>query len=159
MKAVLLGAGAIGSVIASLLGRREEVEHVLVADRSLDAAKALATTHDGGRLEAARIDASDVDGMAKAFRGYDLVLNVVLPRFNLKIMDACLKAGVHYMDAATDLALARGKPGGRGAGAPAAPGGGGGAPALPTISPRLGADRLDTVEEVLVRDGDSGQVQ
>src|SRR3990172_2529068 len=111
MKAVLLGAGAIGSVIASLLGRREEVEHVLVADRSLDAAKALATTHDGGRLEAARIDASDVDGMAKAFRGYDLVLNVVLPRFNLKIMDACLKARVHYMDAATDLALAKEKPG------------------------------------------------
>src|SRR4030065_353282 len=53
MKAVLLGAGAIGSVIASLLGRREEGEHVLVADRSLDAAKALATTHDGGRLAAA----------------------------------------------------------------------------------------------------------
>jgi len=175
MKAVLLGAGAIGSVIASLLGRREEVEHVLVADRSLDAAKALATTHDGGRLEAARIDASDVDGMAKAFRGYDLVLNVVLPRFNLKIMDACLKAGVHYMDAATDLALAREKPGDavketpyaqqlryddgfRAAGLTALLGMGAD-PGLSNIFARLGADRLDTVEEVLVRDGDSGQVQ
>src|SRR3990172_6954134 len=175
MKAVLLGAGAIGSVIASLLGRREEVEHVLVADRSLDAAKALATTHDGGRLEAARIDASDVDGMAKAFRGYDLVLNVVLPRFNLKIMDACLKAGVHYMDAATDLALAREKPAdavkeppspqqpryaaGFGAAGLTALLGMGADPGLSNIFARLGADRLDTVEEVLVRDGDSGQVQ
>src|SRR3989337_4252180 len=103
MKAVLLGAGAIGSVSAPLLGRREEVEPVLVADRSLDAAKALATTHDGGRLEAARIDASDVDGMAKAFRGYDLVLNVVLPRFNLTIMDACLKAGVRSEEHTSEL--------------------------------------------------------
>src|SRR3972149_1145349 len=154
MKAVLLGAGAIGSVIASLLGRREEVEHVLVADRSLDAAKALATTHDGGRLEAARVDAAAVDGGGEGLRG---------------------EAGAPYMDAAPALALAREKPGDavketpyaqqlryddgfRAAGLTALLGMGAD-PGLPNIFARLGADRLDTVEEVLVRDGDSGQVQ
>ena len=94
----------------TLLAKSKDVERLVIADRSLEAARALADKLERGRAEAMRVDANKVDAMVDAFKGFDIVFNLVLPRFNLKIMDACLKAGVHYMDAATDLALAKEKP-------------------------------------------------
>jgi len=174
MKVVVLGAGAIGSVSATLLSKSPAVERLVIADRSLEAAKSLAEKLDRGRVEAMRVDANKVDSMVEAFKGFDLVLNLVLPRFNLKIMDACLKAGVHYMDAATDLALAKEKPGEivkappealqlayddafRAAGLTALLGMGQD-PGISNILARHGADRLDVVQEIEVRDGDAGTV-
>ncbi len=175
MKVVVLGAGAIGSVSATLLSKSPEVERLVIADRSLDAAKALAEKLDRGRVEADRVDAGKVESMVEAFKGFDVVLNLVLPRFNLKIMDACLKAGVHYMDAATDLALAKEKPGEvvkappealqlayddafKQAGLTALLGMGQD-PGISNIMARMGADRLDEVQEIEVRDGDAGTVE
>lgn len=175
MKAVVLGAGAIGSVSATLLSKSPAVEHLVIADRSLEAAKSLAENLDRGRVEAMRVDAGKVESMIEAFKGFDVVLNLVLPRFNLKIMDACLKAGVHYMDAATDLALAKEKPGEvvtappeslqlayddgfRQAGLIALLGMGQD-PGITNVLARMGADRLDEVQEIEVRDGDNGTIE
>ncbi len=175
MKVMVLGAGAIGSVSATLLSKSPVVERLVIADRILEAAKGLAEKLDQGKVAADRVDASKVDSMVEAFKGFDLVLNLVLPRFNLKIMDACLKAGVHYMDAATDLALAKEKPGElvkappealqlayddafRKAGLTALLGMGQD-PGISNVLARLGADRLDVVQEIEVRDGDAGTVE
>jgi saccharopine dehydrogenase (NAD+, L-lysine-forming) len=175
MKAVVLGAGAIGSVSATLLSKSAAVERLVIADRSLEASKGLAEKLDRGRVEAVRVDANKVESMVEAFKGFDVVLNLVLPRFNLKIMDACLKAGVHYMDAATDLALAKEKPGELVKAPPEAlqlayddafRDGGltallgmGQDPGISNILARTGADRLDEVQEIEVRDGDAGTVE
>ncbi len=147
----------------------------MVADRSLDAAKVLAAKLPDGRAEADRIDASKVDPMAEAFKGFDVVLNLVLPRFNLRIMEACLKARVHYIDAATDLALAKEKAGETVQTPPESVQlaygasfqeagligllGMGQDPGISNIMARMGADRLDEVQEILVRDGDNGTVE
>lgn len=90
-------------------------------------------------------------------------------------MEACLRAHLHYMDAATDLALATEKPGDPVAAPPedhqlAYDGafreagligllGIGQDPGLTNIFARAAADRLDTVDEILVRDGDNGIVE
>lgn len=175
MKAVVLGAGAIGSVVGTLLAKHDEIERLVIADRSLEAARALVEKLDKGRAEPDRVDASKVDSMVEAFKGFDVVVNVVLPRFNLRIMEACLKAGVNYMDAATDLALAKEKPGEvvkeppetqqlaydaqfKKAGLTALLGMGQD-PGLSNILARMGADRLESVDEILVRDGDNGTVE
>ncbi len=175
MKVVVLGAGAIGSVTATLLSKSPVVDRIVIADRSLEAAKSLADKLDRGKVSVDRVDASKVDAMAEAFRGSDLVINLVLPRFNLKIMDACLSAGANYMDAATDLALAKEAPGElvkappealqiaydgafRKAGLTALLGMGQD-PGISNIMARMGADRLDVVQEIEVRDGDAGSVQ
>ena len=174
MKAIVLGAGAIGSVVATLLAKRKEVDRLVVGDRNIAAAQSLAGSLDRGRVETARIDAGNVDSMADAFKGFDLVINVVLPRFNLKIMDACLRARVPYMDAATDLALAKERPGDHVKAPPESLQlayderfrtagltgllGMGADPGLTNLMARMGSDRLDTVEEILVRDGDNGKV-
>ncbi len=175
MKVIVLGAGAIGSVAGTLLAKRQDVERLVIADRSLEAARTLAEKLNRGLVEALRVDANKADSMLDAFKGFDLVINLVLPRFNLKIMDACLKAGVHYMDAATDLALAKEKPGEfvkappealqleyddafRKAGLTALLGMGQD-PGISNIMARIGADRLDEVQEIIVRDGDNGTVE
>lgn len=175
MKVVVLGAGAIGSVTATLLSKSPVVERIVIADRSLEAAKQLAERLDKDKVTVDRVDASKVDAMAEAFKGTDLVLNLVLPRFNLKIMDACLKAGAHYMDAATDLALAKEKPGDLVKAPPEALQlayddafkeagliallGMGQDPGISNIMARMGSDRLDAVQEIEVRDGDAGTVE
>ena len=174
-KVIVLGAGAIGSVSATLLAKSPNVERLVVADRSLEAAKSLADKLGPDRVGVDRIDAGKVDAMAEAFKGFDVVLNLVLPRFNLRIMDACLKAGVHYMDAATDLALAKEKPGEVVKAPPeslqiayddafqmaglTALRGMGQDPGISNILARMGADRLDEVQEIEVRDGDAGTVE
>ena len=175
IRVIVLGAGAIGSVAAAILAKSPKLERLLLADRSLEAAKALAANLPTGRAEADRIDASNVDTMVEAFRGFDVVLNLVLPRFNLRIMEACLKARVHYVDAATDLALAKEKPGEiveappesvqleydsrfREAGLVGLLGMGQD-PGISNIMARMGADRLDEVQDILVRDGDNGTVE
>ncbi len=174
MKVIILGSGTIGSVVASLLSGRDEIDRLLVADRHLEAARRLAQKLPPGTAEAARVDAGRVDEMSRIFRDFDLVVNVVLPRFNLKVMEACLRAGVHYMDAATDLALAREMPGEPVSNPPEKfqldfdPAfrevgltgllSMGADPGITNVLARLGADRLDTVEEILVRDGDNGSV-
>lgn len=171
----MLGAGAIGSVAGTLLAKSRIVERLVIGDRSLEAAKTLAAKLGPDRAEADRIDASKIDSMAEAFKGFDLVINLVLPRFNLKIMDACIKAGAHYMDAATDLALAKEKPGDIVKAPPEslqleydeafrktgliALLGMGQDPGISNILARVAADRLDEIQEVLVRDGDNGTVE
>ncbi len=175
IRVVVLGAGAIGSVVGTLLARSPNVERLIIADRSLEAAKALASALPDGRAEPDRIDASKAEAMGDSFKGFDLVLNLVLPRFNLKIMDACLKAGVHYIDAATDLALAKERPGEEVKAPPESLQlaynsafrdagligvlGMGQDPGISNVMARIGADRLDEVQEIEVRDGDNGTVE
>jgi saccharopine dehydrogenase-like NADP-dependent oxidoreductase len=151
------------------------VERIAIGDRSITAARALAEKLGDSSVEPTKIDAAKIDEMASAFKGNDLVINVVLPRFNLRVMEACLAAHVHYMDAATDLALAKERPGDLVKSPPeslqlAYDGkfhdaglmgllGMGQDPGLTNIFVRMGADRLDTVDEILVRDGDNGTVE
>lgn len=174
-KVVVLGAGAIGSVAASLLAKSPKVDRLVVADRSLEAAKTLVDKLPHGRAEPDRIDASKVESMVDALRRTDVVLNLVLPRFNLKIMDACVKAGAHYVDAVTDLALAKEKVGEEVTAPPESLQlewdsafrnagligllGMGQDPGISNILARVGADRLDGVQEIEVRDGDNGTVE
>lgn len=54
------------------------------------------------KITTAQIDAEDVPALTALIKEYkpDAVLNVALPYQDLTIMDACLEAGVHYIDTA-----------------------------------------------------------
>jgi len=175
MKVMVLGAGAIGSVTATLLAKSKEVDELVVASRRGGQARALVKKIGRKHVRAKELDAGKVADMVKAFKGVDMVVNLVLPRFNLKIMDACVKAGVHYMDTATDLVLATEKKGDEVKRTPeqiqldrnekwedadlSAMLGWGCDPGLSNIFARWGADRLDRVDEILVRDGDNSTIE
>jgi len=175
MKTMVLGVGAVGSVAAEALARSEEFDQVVLADMNLDRARKVEKQISSDGVSVKKVDASNVDEMTKAFKGIDLVLNGVIPRFNLGIMDACLKAGSSYADMAWDVALDKTRAGDVIKETPAwnqlkrdaefkkagltGMMGLGCDPGLSNIFARMAADKLDRVKEILVRDGDNGQVE
>ena len=101
MKVLIVGAGMQGRVITWNLGRNEAVSEILVADYDEARAHFVADQVGNGKARAAFIDASDTDAVARAAESAALVVNAVIPEFNVAIMQACLKAGADYIDMAS----------------------------------------------------------
>jgi saccharopine dehydrogenase-like NADP-dependent oxidoreductase len=176
MKAMVLGVGAIGSVTAQCLAESEEYDKVVLGARNPEKGKKLAKKIGSDKVSVVKLDASNVGAMTKAFKGLDIVCNLAIPRFNFAIMEACEKAKVNYLDTAWDIAIDKTPPGG--IVKPAPPSflylkkdkawkkmgltgilGIGCDPGLTNLFARKAADKLDTVKEILVRDGDNGCVE
>lgn len=88
----------MGRVTLRDLLESPDVERVLIGDLNLDAATALLEMVGDERVEAAAMDARDIEGTAEIIRGCDVVINSTQYYFNLEVMRACLKAGIHYLD-------------------------------------------------------------
>ena len=69
-----------------------------VSPRLAETSNGLAREHGAGKAKAAGIDARDVDALARALEGADVLLNTASYRINLEAMQACLRAGCHYLD-------------------------------------------------------------
>jgi saccharopine dehydrogenase-like NADP-dependent oxidoreductase len=94
------GAGAMGRItVRDLVETAPDDVEVVIADYNLPAAKALAKSYASQRaVRAIRIDIKNVAGTAKALKGAFGVIGAVQHQLNLPLMQACLKAGVHYTD-------------------------------------------------------------
>lgn len=101
-RVLIIGAGGVARVVALKCARAPEVfEEICIASRTLEKVEALAADLDRP-VRTARVDADktgEVVALIKDFRP-DLVLHVALPYQDLAIMDACLAAGVDYLDTA-----------------------------------------------------------
>ena len=176
MKAMVLGVGAIGSVTAQCLAGAEEFDKVVLGARNPEKGKRLEKKLSSDKVSVLKVDASNVSAMTKAFKGFDLVCNLAIPRYNFAIMEACEKAKVSYLDTAWDIAIDKTPPGG--ICDPGPPSflylkkdaawkklgltgmlGIGCDPGLSNLFARKGADMMDSVKEILVRDGDNGYVE
>jgi saccharopine dehydrogenase (NAD+, L-lysine forming) len=105
MRILLVGAGGVGSAVAAIAARRAFVERLVVSDYDLARAeKAVAATGDP-RLVAARVDASDEDGVRALLAEHrcEVLLNATDPRFVMPLFRAALAAGVDYLDMAMSL--------------------------------------------------------
>jgi saccharopine dehydrogenase (NAD+, L-lysine-forming) len=108
MRILVIGTGGVGSAFAGIAQRRSFFEHITLAD--LDPARPRSVVDRLGepdRFGAARIDASSEESILALIREVqaDAVLNATDPRFNPQIFDACLTAGVTYLDMAATLSL------------------------------------------------------
>lgn len=104
-KAMIIGAGAVASVVAHKCCQNPDVfEELCIASRTLSKCEALKKALDGGKtkVETAQVDADHVDELAALIRKVkpDIVINVALPYQDLSIMDACLETKVDYVDTA-----------------------------------------------------------
>ena len=104
-KALIIGAGGVASVAAHKCCQNPEVfEEICIASRTKAKCDALKEKLDGGRtkVSTAQVDADKVEELVPLLRSFrpDVVLNLALPYQDLTIMDACLEAGVHYIDTA-----------------------------------------------------------
>ena len=100
-KAAVVGAGKIGSTIASLLAGSGDYE-VLVIDQS---AKALAEIDSRAKTTAMAID--DPVKLAKALAGCFAVVNAAPYHLTTVVAQAAKAAGAHYLDLTEDVAASR----------------------------------------------------
>lgn len=102
-KLIIIGAGGVGNVVAQKCAREKEVfSEIVLASRTKSKCDAIAASIGGDRIQTAQVDADNVAELVELFQKHnpDLVINVALPYQDLTIMDACLEAGIHYLDTA-----------------------------------------------------------
>ena len=154
MKVVVLGVGLQGIATALDLARNPGMKEILLADYNLERADyvaGLCNEKYGEKAGAVKLDVSDFDTLVNAIRGYDLVINEVNYYYNCHVMEACLKAGVNYMDIGglyvETIKQLTYKSEFEKAGLIAVVGIGG-TPGVTNVCARWAADRLDMVEEI-----------
>jgi saccharopine dehydrogenase (NAD+, L-lysine-forming) len=102
-KVLIIGAGGVGTVVAHKVAQVKDVfTDIMLASRTKSKCDDIAKAIGGNRIKTAAIDAENVPELTKLIKSFqpELVINVALPYQDLAIMDACLAAGVSYLDTA-----------------------------------------------------------
>ena len=105
-KVLIIGAGGVGTVVANKVAQNNDVfTNIMLASRTQSKCDAIALDvkkRTGVTIETAKVNADNVPELVKLFNEFKpkLVINVALPYQDLTIMDACLEAGVNYLDTA-----------------------------------------------------------
>ncbi|MDO4620169.1 MAG: saccharopine dehydrogenase family protein [Lachnospiraceae bacterium] len=105
-RVLIIGCGGVARVaIAKCCQNSEVFEEICIASRTkarCDEVAAELQPKTSTKITTAQIDAMDVEALTALIKEYnpDAVLNVALPYQDLAIMDACLAAGVDYIDTA-----------------------------------------------------------
>ncbi len=105
-KVLIIGAGGVGGVVAHKCAQAHDVfDEVLLVSRTLARCTKLQreiAEVQGREIRVGQVDADDVAATTRLLEKErpDLVVNVALPYQDLHIMDACLDAGVDYLDTA-----------------------------------------------------------
>lgn len=105
-KVMIIGAGGVGNVVAQKCAQLPETfSEIILASRTEAKCQLIADAikeKSGREIRTAQVDADNVAELAALLKKEQpfLVINVALPYQDLSIMDACLEAGVHYMDTA-----------------------------------------------------------
>ena len=105
-KVLIIGAGGVGGVVAHKAAmERDAFSEIMLASRRIESCDNIAAQIvelHGRTIRTARVDADDVAETTKLLEEFrpKLCINVALPYQDLAIMDACLAAGVDYLDTA-----------------------------------------------------------
>lgn len=105
-KVIIIGAGGVGNVVAHKCAQSPTIfNEIVLASRTLKKCEAIAQTvkeKTGQVIRTTQIDADDVQATTDLLKKEkpELLINVALPYQDLTLMDACLNAGVHYLDTA-----------------------------------------------------------
>ncbi len=95
---VLGGAGAIGRVVVRDLFESSRDSRVVVADSNPTAAQSAAKSCRSPRVTWSAVDANNHVNLTGILRGHSIVINCTRHDLNLKVMEAALRARVHYLD-------------------------------------------------------------
>ncbi len=105
-RVLVIGAGGVGSVAVHKMAMQKDVfSHITLASRRKSKCEDIAASvlqKTGVTIGTAELDADDVTATVALIRAVKpaLVVNLALPYQDLNIMDACLEAGVNYLDTA-----------------------------------------------------------
>ncbi|UCH70176.1 MAG: saccharopine dehydrogenase NADP-binding domain-containing protein [Candidatus Bathyarchaeota archaeon] len=156
MKIVVLGGtGLTGRCAVRDLAESREVSEVVMTGRSVNKAQKLADKIRSDKVSIAQIDVTKHDDTVKVLKDADVALNAIQYYYNMDVMKAALEAKVHYLDLGGlfHTVLKQLKLNGkfREAGLTAILGMGE-CPGITNVMARYAANRLDSVDTILVRD-------
>ena len=155
MNVLIVGVGSVGSVIAQYLQQDSSISSLTLADKDISRARSIAAKHGKTTVKAVKIDASNPEELERLVKGAGIVVNSGHYVFNEPLMHLCKKHGVAYVDLASSKItdqLAHDQEF-REAGILGVVGLGED-PGLSNIYARYAADKLTTVKEIKVRDGE-----
>lgn len=104
---MIIGAGGVGRVVTFKCAQQPEIfSEIMLASRTKSKCDQIAkdameaTGHQ--QITTAQVDAENIPELTALLRSFQpkLVIHVALPYQDLTIMEACLAAGVHYLDTA-----------------------------------------------------------
>ena len=105
-KVLIIGAGGVGTVVANKVAQNSNVfTDIMLASRTKSKCNDIAADVEkrtGVKIKTAKVDADNVPELVALMNEFkpEIVINVALPYQDLTIMDACLVAGVNYLDTA-----------------------------------------------------------
>jgi len=102
LKVLILGAGGQGGACASILSCQNEVSEIRIADLKIETAQAVANHINNSKVKAYQVNALDVEEIAKAAEGVDVIVDMVLPWMATYVMKGALKAKANYINTAFD---------------------------------------------------------
>ena len=153
---VLGGAGKMGCISVQDLANDGRVDQVVLADVDMQQAKIVAGYLNNPKIELRQINIHNQDTFIKSLDGIDVCVNATIRHTNLLVMDACLRAGVHYTDMGGLFFITREQlklnEQYKQAGLSAVLGMGS-APGVPNVQARYAADHLDTIDSIKIYDG------
>ena len=102
-RVLIIGAGGVGTVVAHKVAQNADVfTDIMIASRTKSKCDDIVKAIGNPNIKTAKVDADNVKELVDLFNSFkpDIVINVALPYQDLTIMDACLEAGVNYLDTA-----------------------------------------------------------
>ncbi len=102
-RVLIIGAGGVGTVVAKKVAQNSDVfTDIMLASRTKSKCDKIAAEIKNVKIQTAQVDADNVPELIALMKEFkpDLAINVALPYQDLHIMDACLEAGVNYLDTA-----------------------------------------------------------
>jgi saccharopine dehydrogenase (NAD+, L-lysine-forming) len=99
---LIIGAGGVGRVVTHKCSQLPDTfGQITLASRTLAKCEEIAGEIDGP-IRTATVDADDPAAVVALMEEVrpDILINVALPYQDLSLMEACLEAGVHYLDTA-----------------------------------------------------------
>ncbi len=103
-RVMIIGAGGVGRVVAHKVSKLPEIfSNIMLASRTKSKCDLIAKAIGTNRIKTAEVDADRFDELVKLLNNFrpEIVIHVALPYQDLTIMDACLEAGVNYLDTAS----------------------------------------------------------
>jgi len=162
MRILLLGGvGWIGSVIARILADHPDPTEVVIGDLDVAGAEALIDEIGAGdKVSVLEVDATDHDALVAAMKGFDVVANALWYEMAMRVTLASIEAKVDMVDLGGMAELTRQQLDLHDE--VAAAGivnviGIGETPGISNLFAKWGADRMDTVDSIHIRDGEFGK--
>jgi len=98
---VLGGAGAIGSEATIDLVNTSDFSEIVLGDIAIDRTKEFISKLGDKRLSVVKVDANNVEQLAKVMKNLDIVVSALPFRFDFNVTQAAIKAKVNGIDVAS----------------------------------------------------------